>query len=355
MDSPSRIFVLNSEMITATGPTTEMNYLAAYPAGISGIKMSCELDHAFDGIKLGSVPEAIIPPLDKKLEPLGLTTRQRRLLRLCHDPLVELVNAFENKKPLPLFLAGPEQLPDKKPAMSGEFLNHLGQQTGLVFDKAMSRIFTTGRAAGLEAIDIAFRYFEATGEDYAIVGGVDTAADLHYLSNLSVEGRLLAEDVKDGFNPGEAACFMLVTSEKGYQQRQSDAIKHHAIYPPGIAYEPGHYYSDEPYLGEGLAKAFAQALKRSEIGDLQAVHTSMNGENYFAKELGVAMTRNQAAFADNVVITHPAEAFGDIGAAFAPVLISMVTSPRNTTTEASLIYCSSDGPTRAAMVVGRKM
>ena len=71
------------------------------------------------------------------------------------------------------------------------------------------------------------------------------------------------------------------------------------------------------------------------------------------KEHGVAMIRNSEYLAENLKVEHPADCFGDLGAAFGPVAIGL-TAFYQTTGKARtpcLICCSSDKDARAAIVV----
>lgn len=62
----------------------------------------------------------------------------------------------------------------------------------------------------------------------------------------------------------------------------------------------------------------------------------------------MASLRNKNAFVEQVRVEHPADFFGDVGAAFGPLLIglSCFNPPGN-----YLAYCSSDQHSRAAIVV----
>jgi 3-oxoacyl-[acyl-carrier-protein] synthase-1 len=51
--------------------------------------------------------------------------------------------------------------------------------------------------------------------------------------------------------------------------------------------------SDETYRGDGLDAAFKQALSEHAGEGIHTIYASMNGENYWAKEFGVAYLRNK--------------------------------------------------------------
>ena len=120
------------------------------------------------------------------------------------------------------------------------------------------------------------------------------------------------------------------------------------------SFESGHYYSSEPYRGDGLAQTLRQV---GEAGLLQApvaeVWSTMNGESHWGKEWGVAFLRNRAMFLDEHGMQHPADCFGDLGAASAPALVrlSALGVRGGYRGSPALVYGSSDRGGRAAMVV----
>jgi len=121
---------------------------------------------------------------------------------------------------------------------------------------------------------------------------------------------------------------------------------------PGLSEEPGHFYSDKPYRGDGLSEAFRQAFRDYSGDPIKAVYGSMNGENYWVKEYGVAMTRNHSFFDEKVEHEHPADCYGDMGAATGPILMGLAAQgllkqARGLATY--LVYSSSDGSWRAAV------
>jgi 3-oxoacyl-[acyl-carrier-protein] synthase-1 len=171
------------------------------------------------------------------------------------------------------------------------------------------------------------------------------------LNKLDDDGRLLYTSNPDGFVPGEAAGYLLLTTKPELALVKNGYMI--ALSPPGIADEIGHLNSDLPYKGEGLDKAFKQALINHQQHNIKTIYSSMNGENFWAKELGVAQLRNKVAFSEQVNVLHPAENYGDIGSATASVLIALAASDlwQNKQAKNSLIYSSSDYAKRGAIVI----
>jgi len=325
-----------SSVISPLGLTTK-SVSAAFSANISAYKSSSYFSRHRQPMVFASVPHgAVCPLIDILQKTEKLSARQKRMLQLASQALLNFDAADVLWKDVPLFIAGPEQLPHLPAGINNAFLQSLALQTGIEFDRKNSRVFATGRAAGFHAIDHAFKFLAASNLPFVIVGGVDSYRDSVLLGKLDQEDRILCRGISNGFAPGEGAAFILLSKEN------SNAMK---VFYPGFANESGHLYSDEPYRGDGLAQAFKNALS-CDMKDISKIYSSMNGEHYFAKELGVAVTRNSAAFLPGVKVEHPADCFGDLGAAYGPIALALVSQQK---TGNYIIYGSSDGPYRAAM------
>jgi 3-oxoacyl-[acyl-carrier-protein] synthase-1 len=202
----------------------------------------------------------------------------------------------------------------------------------------------------MEALSAALEALEQKRAESVLVGGVDTYLDLYLLATLDQEDRVLAEGVMDGFCPGEGAAFLLLAAEPAKVGVGAPVAY---VHPPGLAQESGHRYSVEPYKGDGLAQAVAAALEAAKTEPVQTVFSSMNGENFCAKEWGVAFMRNKAGFAEPHRFEHPADGFGDSGAATAPILLGLAALGvnRGYLPAPCLVYASSDASPRGAACV----
>jgi 3-oxoacyl-[acyl-carrier-protein] synthase-1 len=351
MSDQPKIYIAAMGMITAIGGSA-LTTAAAVRARRKGMRMSPHYNKNFNPMTVALVPNAALPPLNPqpKKGP-GLTARQRRMVQLATPALNEALSVYALKDPIPLFLAGPETLPGCPSPTHLNLIDSLIAQTGAKINREQSRVIATGRAGGVQALDLAFRYFETTGKDAVLIGGVDTYLDYFLLSVLDTDNRILAEGIKDGFVPGEAAGFLLLVSEKGRQYLKQPPLG--TLYRPGLASEPGHRYSDVPYRGDGLADAVRLAIQQGNGQKIHAIYSSMNGESFGAKEYGVACARNSASLAETVEHEHPADGFGDIGAACGPVLMGLAALDlqKGWRQGPALVYCSSDGEQRAAVCV----
>ncbi|MBP1762755.1 MAG: Beta-ketoacyl synthase, partial [Firmicutes bacterium] len=127
-----------------------------------------------------------------------------------------------------------------------------------------------------------------------------------------------------------------------------------SLSPVSTGFEEGHMYSEKPYQGEGLAAVFENLFSNSKVsGPVQEVYSSMNGENFWAKEWGVAYLRNRTAFDAGYRMHHPADCLGDTGAACGIIFIILTTLgfQKGYRQSPALITCSSDRGDRAAVIV----
>ncbi|VUD66207.1 hypothetical protein TDB9533_03530 [Thalassocella blandensis] len=262
------------------------------------------------------IPAEVLPKLEDSLIAPGIVTRERRLARIAAPALQKVLGAVEHEAPLPLFLAGPDTLPGPVKSINGNIIKYIQTQAGIELDLARTRYFASGRSGVIEALDLAFKFFESFNEDYVLVGGLDTYLDPTLLSVLDSEGRVLAENSQRGFAVSEGACFLMLTPK---QELASNSIR---ICKPGMSREEGHMYSEHPYMGEALSQAVAGAMQNANSTGCTALYSAMNGEDFFAKEYGVAVIRNKKYFAEDFEHFHPADCYGDVGAASGAVLVA---------------------------------
>jgi 3-oxoacyl-[acyl-carrier-protein] synthase I len=321
-------------------------------AGISRYAESAVCNKHFMKMTMAMVPEEDLPVLTERADALpGLTARQRRMLRLAGPALEEALQPLPDGERVPLFLAGPEQLPGRPEPVHEAFLDHLLAQAVVPIDRHCTKLLAKGRAGGLAVVKYALQMFAEGSGDLALVGGVDTYLDLYLLGTLDRDNRVLAPGVMDGFAPGEAAAFLLLCSEAG--AARVGARSRVRIGAPGLALEPGHRFSKAPCRGEGLDQAIKGALAGFIGTPVRTVYASLNGENVGAKEWGVAVLRSAAAIDPGFRMIHPADCFGDVGAAFGPMLLGLaaVALEEGYVQGPCLAWCASDGAPRAAVCV----
>lgn len=349
MSDQPKLYIAGIGMITPVGANTAMT-AAAVNAGVSAYAETSNYDQQNRPITMASVPNIIFDEIEAEIdEGKRFNGRHDRVTKMAIIAIREACANQSTKQSIPMVLAMPEGQTDVEGL--SPLIQNLAHNCKPWVSSEQSRSIYTGRAAGMEAIDFAFRYLYDFPSDFILIGGSDSYQDYSRLSPLSAESRLLVPGNRDGFAPGEAAGFLLLTRKPELALARHGHII--ALNPPGIAEEPGHLGSDEPYRGDGLDQAFKKALSNYPQPNIHSIFSSMNGENHWAKEYGVAYARNRDAFQDPVKIEHPADCYGDLGSATSPVLIALAAEQlfKNPKAITHLVYSSSDRAKRGAVVV----
>ncbi|MDF3014572.1 MAG: hypothetical protein K0Q78_2776 [Cellvibrio sp.] len=342
------LYIANTGMITSVGPTVTATFYAV-AASISGYQLSRYRSKNRKPISMALVPSDVFDILDYELEECDFYNAQYdHAIKMAIVAANEACSGKSITQPIPFMLAMPE--PELGPFAPHSLLTrNLAEHCPPVISPDLTRSFHSGRAAGIEALDFAFQYL--SDNPFILIGGSDSCIHPERIKKLDDAGRLLTIESADSFAPGEGACFLLLTPDIELAQARDGCVI--ALHPPGQAEEQGHLYSDIPYRGDGLDQAFKKALHGQPDLGIQAIYSSMNGENFWAKEYGVAYLRSKSRFTDPVRIEHPADCYGDLGAATATALIAMSAENlwKNKHQYKHLVYSSSDTGKRGALVV----
>lgn len=351
---PSEIVIVGIGMATAVGLGRSQT-ASSVRASIARLEESALMSRAnkvMEPFVLGCLPADALPQLAPELLVSGdLRPREARLARLGQAALVEALETYKESAPLRLLL-GLSELESRLPLRADRVIDLLSVASGNRIDPSASRGFTKGRAAGLLAMKEGVDLLQAGSVRHVMVGGVDTHRDLYILGTLDMAGRVKSSLNLDAFIPGEGACFLLLTT--------MDVAKSSGATVLGVVIEvlggkePGHLGTDVPYKGEGLAALIQELIGQvGEIAPIADVYSSMNGEHYWAREWGVSYIRNKGAFDAEFRFHHPADCFGDVGAASGPLLVGLAAMDfgRERSAATSLVYSSSDFGDRAAMLM----
>lgn len=352
-----QLYIAGLGMVTAIGGNADMT-TAAVNANISAYELS-DFDTACgEPIKMALVPDEIFDEIEVESnltldEGDRYNARHDRISIMATMAMQEACAGIKSDKSVPLLMAKSEYGYDQTELSS--LTENLANNVELWDSGDISRSIYSGRSAGFEAITMVFDYLYDAPHDYYIVGGSDSYFDDELINQLANDGRLLHTKNPDGFVPGEAAGYLVLTSNPELALVKNGYMI--ALNPPGIADEVGHLNSDSPYKGEGLDDAFKKALITHQQKNISTIYSSMNGEHFWAKELGVAQLRNKPAFSEQVEIIHPAENFGDIGAATAPVLLALAADNlwQDKQAISSLVYGSADNAKRGAIVIEKAL
>jgi 3-oxoacyl-[acyl-carrier-protein] synthase-1 len=336
-----------SHVLCAIGNGTAQAWSSAR-AGIARVGNSHVMDRNFDPIQMGLVPEDALPPLTEEIDRLPLPPRARRMLRLA-APSFKAVAA---DLPAPVVLViGLPSLPETSASWLRHVPGYLHKLTGVQIDTGRSVVLPFGRAAALLALERALQLLQGGEVETVVVGGVDTFLDLRLLSELDTEQRILGPRVMDGFIPGEGAAFYVLSSAPSSADERAGVVVHGAA----SAMDPGHRYGDAPAKGEGLAAALAVLRQRMAplAAPVATTFAGFNGESFDAKMWGVGYLRHRDLFAPAMAIEHPADKFGDAGAALGAILVALAAESLRTGTRPgpALVWAASDREPRACAVL----
>ncbi|MDX2505192.1 MAG: hypothetical protein QNL62_12060 [Gammaproteobacteria bacterium] len=355
MSSKPKVYVAGVSMVTPVGVNAETTAMAV-KAGISRLQISEYYSKNGKPFTMALVPEEALPEISYKLKRVEYTTLQMgAMLKTSDIAIKDVMQAYPGNKPIPLFYSGPEAYQDGPYSVSPEFIDYIIKQTNANIDINSSRLLSLGRAGVIDAIDLAIRYLQQEGTDYVLVGGADSYQEHDLLDYLDSEDRVLAQDVMNGFAPGEGAGFLLLTNDINKAMKPNAGVI--SLSEPGIALENGHMYSSEPYRGDGLTEAFKKALNGYNGKKIEKIYSSMNGEQFWAKEYGVATSRTKDFFAEDIQLEHPADCYGDTGGAAGALLIGLAIASliKQNSNDTYLVTCSSDQAYRAAICVNHEL
>jgi 3-oxoacyl-[acyl-carrier-protein] synthase-1 len=352
--SPDSAVIIGIGMVTPLGLNAPQS-AASIRAGLSAFEETSIMDKAFNPFVLATIPDEELPELNPDLEKeLYFTFRESRLLKLAQMALSEILEPLRKIKSndIPIYIGLPE-LKTNIPLDSTAIIRRFSKQISMEFDKRLSHGYINGRAAGLMAINDAMTAIRNGETQIALAGGVDSYKDLYILGTLDMEKRVNSAQNMDGFIPGEGACFLLLATQEFASNNNCEFFGN--IVATAVGHEPGHLYSEEPYRGDGLAAVFEKLIgsNSGKLPPIQTIFSSMNGENHFAKEWGVAYIRNKEHIAEEFRIEHPADCIGDTGAASGPIMIGLALAGfrKEYLKAPALIYASSDYGDRAACIV----
>ena len=338
-----------THVLCAIGSGTDQVWASAR-AGIGRIGNSHVMDRHFEPIQMGLVPEDALFPLSAEIEALPLPSRARRMLRLAAPSFQAVAN--DVKQPVAVFIGLPELTPSEAPWLA-HVPAYLQTLTGVNVDRQRSVVVPRGRAAGIMALEAALNALQADPSATVVVGGVDSFLDLRLLGTLDGEQRILGPRVMDGFIPGEGAAFYVLSGAGAPMTGVTGGRV--VVNGAASAMDPGHRYGDEPARGEGLAAALDRVRQRmaQAPGPITTTFAGFNGESFDARLWGVARLRHNDFFSPAMVIDHPADKFGDVGAAMGAILIALAAKSvaGGTRRGPALVWAASDREPRACAVV----
>jgi len=309
---------MNPLVITATGACTPLGTrawqtacaLAAHQSAFTRLQMPDHIDH------LATVSQVSAIPADQ--------SGTDRLLQLAAPALLETLRAspalWPLQRPVMLFVALPQPWPELSQHFDADrFQLELPRALDLAGEYLPMRIFEGGAAAGADALVAAYRFMHANpAVDQVLVGGVDSLCDLPVARLFYQRGWLKVKRHTDGFIGSEGAAFVRLS-------RRPAAEEFVTVYPPAFGKEGRARVGLEDLLnGAGLIDAAEGALKASSmpVNALHAYWCDLDGSAWRGSE-AASLSAALAKRGGLPPVRDPAAALGQVGAAWAPLLLSL--------------------------------
>ena len=347
MPSPNELVVIGIGLATPLGIGWQQT-TTAVRAGVSAFREVSWDGAFFPPTRMATLPRKVLPDFPGQGEEAASEV-ESRLVRMAALALAALGgNRTGRSMPVLIGLPHEQELSGYRPSEVVDLLARAAPGWG---EPAATRALCRGRASGLLAMCEAGRMIQSGAADMVLAGGVDTHRDMARVEALDEAGRLNTDQNLDGFVPGEGAGFVLLASVGAARDMGVSPVCRLAGVATG--FEAGHLGSSEPYRGEGLAVTWQALLDAAPRRVAGTVFSSMNGEHHWAKELGTACIRCKEHLADELAVEHPADCYGDLGAATGPALMAQAAwnLGRGHCSGPALAYCSSDLGDRAAVLV----
>ncbi len=180
-------------------------------------------------------------------------------------------------------------------------------------------VFFQGRVGGVAALLKAVEAIATDQADVCLVAGVDSLLHGPSLRALMADDRVKTPNLPSGLIPGEGAGCLVLESRAAARRRRT-AVKAGVGFA-ALAQEAAGWKPDSPVRADGLVRAMCSA---SECGVRSSrVLLDLNGERWRFLEWTVAEARLADLLPAGWRPWHPADCWGDVGAAFAPMAVAL--------------------------------
>jgi 3-oxoacyl-[acyl-carrier-protein] synthase I len=286
----------------------------------------------------------------------------RRFVALGAAPLAHAAQAWvsmrlarrEPLSPLPVIIALPkESRPGFDADLRTRLLPALQERSGVELDLQRSTLVTRCRAGGALAMRQAAAAITRGDLEAALVGGIDSWFDPDALEWLDRDLRLHGPTTENGFIPGEAGAFVLLTSARAAQA----LYRYARVESVAVTEEPRPWGHEAPCQAVGMTRALRDAADESTGAHARRIGwmlTDVTNERHRVDEWEMAASRAFKAFVPSVPHEQPLLETGDVGAASA-ILLSVIASVRWQTgcgrADHAVVATHSDGAERGVIVL----
>ncbi|MHB8746678.1 MAG: beta-ketoacyl synthase N-terminal-like domain-containing protein [Gammaproteobacteria bacterium] len=341
------IFVVALGASTAVGRDA-WSSAAAVRAGISGFTQHpYMIDTAGEPMRV-----AIAPWLDIGLS--GVERFEALLFPAIDQALAPVSEVNTERLRIALSLGLPAPRPGLADGLQPTLVKTLGEKYRQVFSAVAT--FPNGHAAGLLALDAAAKKLAQGAFDACVVAGVDSYIEPETLEWLEESDQLHSAGPLNnawGFIPGEGAGALLLMQRQVVERLRLTPLAR--VLGVGTAFEHKRIKTETVCIGEGLTQAFRSALTTLPDGmRVTDVYCDMNGEPYRADEYGFTCLRTKGAFESASDFIAPADCWGDVAAAGAPlhVMLAAIAGVKGYANgHVTFAWASAEGGERSAVLM----
>lgn len=237
--------------------------------------------------------------------------------------------------PIPVLLAVPAPRPGLDVADASRLAAEIVRALPVRPDGDRCLLQPHGHAGLFPLLANAWDWLAAGVGDAVLVGGVESYRDGDVLRWLDAAGRVRAGDEPLGWIPGEGAAFLVLANAEGLARLGIERPLA-VLERVGVALEPRPWYTGVPTWAEGLTGALRAAFEGEAAesppvagpvtmpaGAPAAVYCDLNGDGWRADEWGYSYLRTAEHVAEPLVLHHPADCWGDVGAASGALLVAL--------------------------------
>jgi 3-oxoacyl-[acyl-carrier-protein] synthase-1 len=339
--------------IAGVGAFTAVGYDAPSTAAAVRAAISGFADHAFitdkDGAPIVVANISCLPESTNRVDDFEIMA-----MPAAAEALLPLTRGSKSTGGLPLILGLPPARPGRPVDLDTELKQRF--KVGLGDGNLLTAVRTipTGHASGLAALEQAWRLIRSREIEACLIGGIDSYDHLDTYEWLEELEQLHSKANTWGFVPGQAAGFVLLASAEFAQKNKLPDMGE--VVHVALTREENLIKTDAVCIGAGLSSAVRQVCVAAspEQRPIHQTICDLNGERYRASEFGYALTRTGDFFANAGEYTAPADCWGDVGAASAPLFIGLAVAAgqkKYATGPNTLIWASSESGERAAAVL----
>jgi 3-oxoacyl-[acyl-carrier-protein] synthase-1 len=298
------------------------------------------------------------PMLLAAAEPLDpRASWEERLERLTSLAVASLAPALERVRQrscaTTLLLSLPPPRPGTSDAMVTPSIRRITEAVAGPVDGARSIAVRVGHPGALCCLQTADEILSASAPAAVLIAAMDSWIALEALHWLESMRRLKRAGVPNGFVPGEGAACLLLANDAFVQV--ADLAPLASVRSYGSALESHPWYEGRPCTAGGLSSAIQSVFGRNDDqARTDVTFCDLNGEPWRADEWAFAYLRSAAFHSEPLNIWHPADVWGDAGAATGALLLALAVheATRDPLLSRALVWSASDvTPHRAAAVI----